>query len=119
MYIHSIVGFLQWGYNFYNLQYSKGQINPYEVTDAGGAFPSGDAFSVYPYKDGAIPSLRQKVFKNALDDIRLLSLLEKKIGKNAVCEMIEKVAGKKIAFNDYPMEEDFFERLYEEIFKIL
>ena len=119
MYIYSIVGFLHWGYNFYNLQYSKGQIDPYQVTDAGGAFPSGDSFSVYPYKDGVIPSLRQKVFKNALDDIRLLTLLEKKIGKQSVVDLIEDVAGMKITFSDYPQNDEFFERLYDGIFKLL
>ena len=87
MYKCSIVGFLHWGYNFYNLQYSKGKINPYEVTDAGGSFPSGDSFSVYPYENQAIPSIRLKVFKNALDDILLLTLLEKKIGKKSVIDV--------------------------------
>ena len=119
MYRCSIVGFLQWGYNFYNLQFSKGKINPYEVTDAGGAFPSGDAFSVYPYKNTAIPSLRIKVFKNALEDIRLLKLLEAKIGKTAVDELIDRVAGMKVTFKSYPRSEEFFTKLYEEIFKIL
>jgi len=119
MYKCSIVGFLHWGYNFYNLQYSKGKINPYEVTDAGGGFPSGDSFSVYPYENEAIPSLRLKVFKNALEDIQLLTLLEQKIGKKAVIELIDRIAGMKVTFKAYPKTEDFFEKLHEEIFKIL
>ncbi len=119
MYKCSIVGFLHWGYNFYNLQFSKAKINPYEVTDAGGGFPSGDSFSVYPYENGAIPSLRMKVFKNALEDIQLLTQLEQKIGKKAVIELIDRVAGMEITFKNYPKTEDFFNKLYEEIFKIL
>lgn len=119
MYKCSIVGFLHWGYNFYNLQFSKGKINPYEVTDAGGSFPSGDSFSVYPYENGAIPSFRMKVFKNALEDIQLLTLLEQKIGKKAVVELIDNVAGMNVTFKSYPKTEDFFSKLYEEIFKIL
>lgn len=119
MYKCSIVGFLQWGYNFYNLQFSKGKINPYEVTDAGGGFPSGDAFSVYPYENGATPSLRMKVFKNAIEDISLLKLLEQKIGKAEVDALIDRVAGMEITFKEYPKEESFFDRLYCEIFKIL
>lgn len=119
MYKCSIVGFLHWGYNFYNLQFSKGKINPYEVTDAGGAFPSGDSFSVYPYENGAIPSLRMKVFKNALEDVQLLTLLEQKIGKAAVVELIDRVAGMEITFKNYPKTEEFFTRLYEEVFRIL
>ena len=119
MYKCSIVGFLQWGYNFYNLQYSKGKINPYEVTDAGGGFPSGDAFSVYPYENGATPSFRMKVFKNAIEDISLLKLLEQKIGKAAVDSLIDRVAGLEVTFNSYPKDESFFEKLYSEAFKLL
>lgn len=119
MYKCSIVGFLHWGYNFYNLRFSKGKINPYEVTDAGGSFPSGDSFSVYPYENCAIPSTRLKVFKNAIDDIRLLELLEKKIGKESVIALIDRVAGMDVTFKSYPKNEEFFARLYDEIFKIL
>lgn len=119
MYKCSIVGFLQWGYNFYNTQYSKKKINPYEVTDAGGAFPSGDSFSVYPYNDTAIPSLRIKVFKNALEDIQLLNLLEERVGRQTVVELIDRVAECEITFKNYPKSEEFFTKLYEEIFKIL
>ena len=119
MYKYSIVGFLQWGYNFYNWQFSKCQIDPYKVTDAGGGFPSGDSFSVYPYKNSATPSFRMKVFKNAIEDISLLKLLEKKIGKQQVVELIERVAGMEITFKEYPREEKFFVELYKEIFKIL
>lgn len=70
-----IEGFLHWGYNFYNLQYSRGAIDPFRVTDAGFAFPGGDAFSVYPGERGAIPSIRLKVFYEALCDLRAFSLL--------------------------------------------
>ena len=91
-------------------------ISPYEVTDAGGAFPSGDAFSVYPYRDGVIPSLRQKVFKEAIDDMRLLSLLEKKIGMDAVIKIIDATAGMDITFKQYPKDEEFFARLSDRIF---
>lgn len=119
MYKCSIVGFLHWGYNFYNLQYSKGKINPYEVTDAGGSFPSGDSFSVYPCGDGVAPSSRIKVFKNALEDISLLKLLEKKIGRDRVVALIDRVAGMNVTFKAYPKDEEFFKNLYEEIFKLL
>ena len=119
MYKCSIVGFLHWGFNFYNLQYSKGKINPYEVTDAGGSFPSGDSFSIYPYENYAIPSFRMKIFKNAIDDMRLLTLLEKKIGKESVVALIDRIAGTDVTFKNYPKNEDFFPRLYSEIFKLL
>ncbi|MBO7344626.1 MAG: DUF4091 domain-containing protein, partial [Clostridia bacterium] len=40
-------GFLHWGFNFYNTQYSTRPLNPYEETTAGGNFCAGDSFLVY------------------------------------------------------------------------
>ncbi len=119
MYKYGIAGFLHWGYNFYNTQYSKKHISPYEVTDAGGAFPSGDAFSVYPYENGAVPSLRQKVFKEALDDIGLLTLAEKKLGKDKVVAIMEDAAKMEITFKKYPTNEEYFKELYKRLFEAM
>ena len=115
IYKYDIAGFLHWGYNFYNSQLSRYKINPYEVTDAGKGFPSGDAFSVYPYKDGVIPSLRFRVFKQALCDISLLKLLERKIGKESTVALIDRVANMDMTFKKYPKDEEFFTELYKEI----
>ena len=52
LYKFDVRGFLHWGYNFYFSQYSKGLIDPYKVTDAGGSFSSGDSFVVYPGENG-------------------------------------------------------------------
>lgn len=119
LYKYGIKGFLHWGYNFYNSRYSRYKIDPYRVTDAAAGFPSGDAFSVYPYENGVIPSLRIKVFKNALEDMRLLQLLEKKIGRDAVNCGLDRVAGMEISFRSYPKDEGFFARLYDFIFEEL
>ena len=119
MYKYNIAGFLHWGYNFYNTQYSKAKIDPFKVTDAGGAFPSGDSFSVYPYRDDVIPSLRLKVFKHALEDISLLKLLEDKIGRDEVIGLIDECAGIDITFKKYPTDDDFFTRLYKRVFEKL
>ncbi|MBO7273969.1 MAG: DUF4091 domain-containing protein, partial [Clostridia bacterium] len=45
LYKFNIVGFLHWGYNFYNNSLSRNPINPYLDTCAGYSFPAGDAFS--------------------------------------------------------------------------
>lgn len=115
IYKYDIAGFLHWGYNFYNSQLSRYKINPYEITDAGKGFPSGDAFSVYPYKNGVIPSLRFRVFKQALCDISLLKLLERKIGKESTVALIDRVANMDMTFKKYPKDEEFFTELYKEI----
>ena len=115
LYKFNIMGFLQWGYNFYYSQFSLGKIDPYANTDAGCSYPSGDAFSVYPDGDGVAPSLRQKVFSNGLEDLRLLNLLEEKIGRTAVLELLERVAGMEITFEDYPHDDVFFTNLYDAV----
>lgn len=119
LYKYNIEGFLQWGYNFYYTHHSLRLIDPYTVTDCDRAFPSGDPFTVYPYKDGAIPSLRQKVFASALDDLKLLKLVEKKIGRADTVALIEKAAKMTVTFSEYPTDDEFFDRLYEEIFEAL
>lgn len=115
LYKYDVTGFLQWGYNFYNLQYSTAHINPYEITDAGGGFPSGDSFVVYPADDGsAYPSLRLKVFYDALQDIRALKLCEDYIGKDEVIKMIG-----DIKFNNYPHNNDYLLNLRNEVNNII
>ncbi len=119
IYKFGLKGFLHWGYNFYNTQLSRKQINPYKVTDAGGAFPSGDAFSVYPYKNDVIPSLRLKVFKEALDDASLLYMLENKIGREETIKLLDSVANCDLTFKIYPHNEQFFRTLRQKAIKLL
>lgn len=101
LYLSGVKGFLHWGFNFYSSQYSIRKINPFLETDAGGAFPSGDSFVVYPGSDGtAWDSLRLEVFYEALGDLAALKTLEKKIGREAVVVLVkgEGVSG----WHDYP-----------------
>lgn len=116
MYKYDVKGFLQWGYNFYNTQYSIKNIDPYKVTDAGGAFPSGDSFVVYPGKGGeAVPSLRLKVFYDAFQDAAALRLLESKLGREKVLEFIDKDLFKPLTFREYPHENDWLLETREKI----
>lgn len=98
---YGIKGFLQWGFNFYNSQYSLRSIDPFAVTDADSAFPSGDSFTVYPEKNGAIESVRSEVFFQALQDMRALTLLCDRIGKKRTIAAVEADFG-IITFFDYP-----------------
>ncbi len=98
---YGIEGFLQWGFNFYNSQYSLRSIDPFAVTDADSAFPSGDSFTVYPGKSGAIESVRSEVFFQALQDMRALTLLCNRIGKKRTIAAVEADFG-IITFFDYP-----------------
>lgn len=115
LYKYDIAGFLQWGYNFYYSQLSKEVINPFITTDAKGAFPAGDAFCVYPGKDGPVESLRICVFYDALQDMRAMKLLESYAGKDFVVDLIEKCAGDEITFKKYPKSSEFILKLREKI----
>ncbi len=100
LYRFGISGFLHWGYNFWYTQNSRAKIDPYRVTDAGRAFPGGDAFSVYPGKQGPIPSIRGRVFYHGLQDMRALSLLESLMGREKVLSLLEREG--PITFSHYP-----------------
>ena len=100
MYKYDIVGFLQWGFNFYNNQFSVDEIEPY--TDLSGEHwvPAGDTFSVYPGHHGKpIDSIRIVVFHEALQDIRAMKLCESLYSKAEVVAEIEKIMGEELRFD--------------------
>ncbi len=99
-YKFNIVGFLHWGYNFYNNMHSRDAINPYLDTCAGYSFPAGDAFSVYPAQDGtALESVRILSFFEALQDVRAFRLAEKLVGRERVIKELERTFGEEIRFD--------------------
>lgn len=117
MYLYDIKGFLQWGFNFYNTQYSIKAIDPYRVTDSGCAFPSGDAFLVYPGEDGeAITSIRAQVQDEALEDMRALKALDARIGREAVEALIyEHASMRPMTFKSYPKDAEYLLALREAV----
>ncbi|NJP39739.1 DUF4091 domain-containing protein [Oscillospiraceae bacterium HV4-5-C5C] len=117
MYLYQIKGFLHWGYNFYYSQYSLRQINPYQVTDAGHAFPSGDAFLVYPGPDGqALSSIRAEVQDEALLDLRALQLLETLTNRSTVEDLIyQGVNERPLTFTNYPRQAAYLLQLREKV----
>ena len=100
LYMHDMEGFLHWGFNFYYSRHSEFKIDPYQVTDGVHAWPAGDPFSVYPYENGAIESLRTVVFYEGLQDRMLLKALEAKIGGEAVKAMVREIAGCQVTFTE-------------------
>ncbi|MBD2866220.1 DUF4091 domain-containing protein [Paenibacillus oceani] len=122
LYKFKIAGFLHWGYNFWYAQYSRFPIDPYRCTDANNAFPAGDPFVVYPGEDGTpVESLRFEVFREALQDLRALELLESLVGRERTMELLEEGAGAPITFEEYPRDAAWLlacrERINEEIRK--
>lgn len=113
LYKYDIEGFLQWGFNFWFAELSTGIINPYLDTATSGAYPSGDAYLVYPLnQEGEVVcSLRLYVFNEALQDMRALKLLETMAGKEIVLEMLENVEG----FTSYPRNTQYIIELREKV----
>ncbi len=108
MYSYNIDGFLHWGFNFYYSRFSRFKIDPFACTTAHHAFPAGDAFLVYPGADGTpLDSIRHEVFREALQDMRLLQLLEKYYSRDGLLRVLNRfAAGKKLALQDYPGTEE-------------
>ncbi len=100
MYKYNIVGFLQWGYNFYNNCSSVDDINPYLDASGDKWVSAGDTYSVYPGKGGvALESTRIVVFTEALQDMRAMQLCESYYGHDAVVTAIEEVLGRELRFD--------------------
>ena len=115
LYKFRIEGFLQWGYNFYNTRLSKAPVNPFCVTDAGRAFPSGDAFTVYPGDDGPWSSLRFEVFYEALQDQRALELAESLTDRETVLNILEDGLAEPLTFDEYPHDAQWLLSVREKI----
>ena len=116
LYLYEIEGFLQWGFNFYNSQYSKKHINPYIITDCGQVFPSGDAFLVYPSENGGVySSIRNEVQFAAFQDLEAFTLLESMSDRKTVVSLIEEGVGYPLSFTHYPWNDEYLLNLRERI----
>jgi len=78
-------GFLHWGFNFWNTQLSREPLNPFLDATSGQGFQAGDAFIVYP-GEGGVPweSIRFRVFREAMDDLKLFTALAERDGRDTV-----------------------------------
>lgn len=94
LYNYGIDGFLHWGFNFYNSQFSISQIDPYHENSSIYTFPAGDPFVVYP-GENSVPevSLRLEVFNEGLQDMRALQLLESLQGREKTLALLDAANG--------------------------
>lgn len=120
MYLYRIQGFLHWGYNFYNSQYSIEPIDPFFNTHAGYAFPSGDPFLVYPGTDGEPwSSIRAEVQREAICDYLALTRVEEIIGREKTEELVRDKEACELTFTSYPKDSEYFYRLRKRIAEVL
>lgn len=115
IYANAAKGFLHWGYNFYNAAFSTHVINPFESTDAGGIFPAGDAFIVYPNVEGkgVYKSMRYYYMQQAFEDYAALNRLAEKKGKEVVEDLLCSFGIKD--YNRYPQTPEGFHQFRERL----
>lgn len=114
-----IEGFLHWGYNFWNTQYSYDRLDPYLQTCGDYFAPSGDTMLVYPGTDGeAWESLRLNAMREAMEDMRMLDLCASIRGRAFTEALLRETAGETVTFHTLP-DAAFYERLRERVAEAL
>lgn len=94
MYAAGVRGFLHWAYNYYYDEMSQGLFDPLTDPDGFAGSVPGTTYMVYPAPDGhALPSIRQKVFYEGINDLRALRLLEKRRGRAFVMDLLRRHFG--------------------------
>ena len=100
MYKAGVVGFLHWGFNFYNTRGSFDSVNPFYELSGEQWVPAGDTLMVYPAQNGtALESLRVVVFHEGIQDMRAMQLCESLYSKEEVVCAIEEILGSAISFD--------------------
>ena len=101
LYKYEIVGFLHWGYNFYNCCHSYSRINPFCDLCGDNWVAAGDTFMVYPGLNGEpLESTRIFVLNQGLADMRAMQLCEKYYSHEEVVKAIDEVAGIDVRFDN-------------------
>lgn len=118
MYLYDIKGFLYWGYNYYYDMLSHGIFDP-RVKPDGYYDRPGASYMVYPDNDGtAIQSIRQKIFYEAINDMRALQLLEKLCGRKKAERLIKKHFG-EMTFDTLPQNPEQMLSFREELNRLI
>ncbi|KHK95741.1 hypothetical protein LK09_18080 [Microbacterium mangrovi] len=103
-------GFLHWGFNYYYSWNSLRLIDPFRDTSAGGAYPGGDPFIVYPGEDGRpLPSIRSRVFAQAMWDHRAMQAVRDRDGFAAVRDLLDPDAA--LRFGSYSADPGHYLRV--------
>ncbi|MBQ5926319.1 MAG: DUF4091 domain-containing protein [Clostridia bacterium] len=120
LYETGVQGFLHWGFNFYNTAYSVEEIDPYADTSAGGLFPAGDSFVVYPDRKGdtgAFGSLRLETLGEAFFEYRVLQTLEKSVGREKLLKILHGFG--VVGYDQYPRSADKHNEIRAKLYRLI
>lgn len=84
---YNLSGYLHWGLNYWSDK-------PFDDVEPGG-LPSGDAFILYPGKEGPLDSIRFEVMRLGIQDYELLKMLERVDpikARELVCSVVRSLA---------------------------
>ncbi|MDR3145757.1 MAG: DUF4091 domain-containing protein [Treponema sp.] len=119
MYLYQIAGFLHWGYNYYynhpgqSLENLK-LLDPFFDQSGMHHVPAGDSFLVYPGQDGKpLSSIHGEVIREAIDDIRVLELVEERFGRDRAVKLLYEDFSGAMTFEHYPLDPSYYTRLRE------
>jgi hypothetical protein len=107
--VHSLDGYLHWGFN----RYAPGK-TPFDPGYNGDG-PAGDRNLVYPGADGPWPSLRLEAMRQGIEDIEMLRVLKNKDPKIADALTRRVVRG----FCDYTSDVSVYRAVRKELLEIL
>ena len=114
LYKFGFEGFLQWGYNHWYDRLSDVLIDPYTNSHAGRPLPPGDGFVVYPGEEGPVDSIRWEIWREGIQDMRALCLLERLAGQEPSAEIKRLLALTPIrSMKVYPRSPDWILRTRE------
>lgn len=116
MFSLGVKGFLHWGYNYYNNQYSYDDVNPFAECSGEYFGPAGDMFLVYPGKHGKpIPTIRLYLMRDAVQDYKALTLCAKLCGEEFTKRLISENLDYELNFKKYPHSPDYILNLRKKV----
>ncbi|MBE6666343.1 MAG: DUF4091 domain-containing protein [Ruminococcaceae bacterium] len=116
LYLNHIEGFLHWGYNYYHNQYSYDYVDVLSCTDGDYFAPAGDSCLVYPGTDDTVwETMRLNAMREAMDDIRALTLAEEMLGREKTEALVQEGLSEPLTFFRYPKEASYLLDLRERI----
>ena len=115
LYLYKISGFLHWGFNFYNSQYSSQAHQSVCGNGRRRSISVRRCILVYPGEGGVPEESIRLMLMQVMQDVRAFELLESLVGREKVCEIIAEGTDEPITFKRYPKRKEWLLALREQV----